>query len=125
MTVVEDDLPFAAEAILPELVEAASRSGHRTEATIAFDTLSGRALAAATPTALGVSSRSAALLRNGQRAEDAYRRRGRDHGCVAERSPLTSAAAPRTAPQTQYSLPELCSAGRLPDLPSPIRVTRA
>jgi hypothetical protein len=72
MTVVEDDLPFAAEAILPELVEAASRSGHRTEATIAFDTLSGRALAAATPTALGVSSRSAALLRNGQRAEDAY-----------------------------------------------------
>ena len=73
MTVVEDDLPFVTEMILPELVEASWRSDRRREAATAFATLSERALAAGTPMALGKRSRSAALLSDGDRAERAYR----------------------------------------------------
>ena len=72
MTVVENDLPFVTEMILPELVEAAWRIDRRREATIAFGTLSERALAAGTAVALGIRSRCAALLTDGDRAERAY-----------------------------------------------------
>jgi DNA-binding CsgD family transcriptional regulator len=72
MPVVEGDLPFITELILPELVEAACRSNRRSEATIAFDTLSERALAVGTPVALGKRSRCAALLSDDDRAERAY-----------------------------------------------------
>src|SRR5262249_22816603 len=73
MTVIEDDSPLAAETILPELIEAACRSDRRREATIPFATLSERALAVSTPWALGMRSRCAALLSDGERAEQAYR----------------------------------------------------
>ena len=72
MTVVEDDLPFVTEMILPELVEASWRSDRRPEAATAFGTLSERALAAGTPIALGKRARCAALLSDGDRAERAY-----------------------------------------------------
>jgi DNA-binding CsgD family transcriptional regulator len=72
ITVVEDDIPFVTELILPELVEAAWRSDRRREATIAFGTLSERTLAAATPVALGKRSACAALLSDGDTAERAY-----------------------------------------------------
>jgi DNA-binding CsgD family transcriptional regulator len=69
--VVRDDLPFLAELVLPELIEATCRTGRRAEATRAFGTLSERALEAGTSIALGVRARCAALLSDG-RAEDAY-----------------------------------------------------
>jgi DNA-binding CsgD family transcriptional regulator len=58
---------------LPELIEAACRSDRRAEALTAFGTLSERTLAAGTPWALGVRSRCAAMIEEGDRAEDAYR----------------------------------------------------
>jgi DNA-binding CsgD family transcriptional regulator len=70
--VVRDDLPFLAELVLPELVEAASRTGRRAEAATAFGTLSERALAAGTARALGVRARCEALCSEDGRAEDAY-----------------------------------------------------
>jgi DNA-binding CsgD family transcriptional regulator len=70
--VVRDDLPFLAELLLPELIEAARRTGRSAEATSAFGTLSERALAAGTDIALGVRSRCEALLSDGGRAEHAY-----------------------------------------------------
>jgi DNA-binding CsgD family transcriptional regulator len=70
--VVRDDLPFLAELILPELVEAASRTGRRADAASAFSTLSERALAAGTSRALGVRARCEALLSEDRRAEHAY-----------------------------------------------------
>jgi len=72
-TVVRDDLPFLAELVLPELVEAACRTGRRTEATSAFGTLSERTLAAGTSRALGVRARCEALLSEDSRAEHAYK----------------------------------------------------
>jgi DNA-binding CsgD family transcriptional regulator len=72
MTVVDDDPAFTAEATLPELIEAAWRCDRRSEALSAFRVLSERTLAAGTPWALGVRSRCAALIEEGDRAEDAY-----------------------------------------------------
>ncbi len=72
MTVVEDDVPFVTELILPELVEAAWRSNRQREATTAFGTLSERTLAVGTPVALGKRSGCAALLSDGDRAESNY-----------------------------------------------------
>jgi len=71
--VVKYDLPFLAELLLPELVEAACRTGRRAEAMSAFDTLSERALAAGTSRALGVRARCAALLSEENDAEYVYR----------------------------------------------------
>ena len=71
-TVVRDDLPFLAELVLPELIEAAWRTGRRAEAASAFATLSERALAAGTCRALGVRARCAALVSEDDRAEHAY-----------------------------------------------------
>jgi DNA-binding CsgD family transcriptional regulator len=71
-TVIENDLPFVAEMVMAELVEAACRSDRRPEANVAFGTLSERALAAGTPVALGIRSRCLALLSGGDRADRAY-----------------------------------------------------
>ena len=70
--VVQDDVPFLAEVTLPELIEAAARSGRRNEAMSAYQIMSERALAADTPEALGIRSRCAALLDDGEGAEACY-----------------------------------------------------
>jgi DNA-binding CsgD family transcriptional regulator len=70
--VVRDDLAFPAECALPELIEAAVRSGRRDEAASAFTVLAGRTGAAGTPWALGVRARCQALLADGNGAEEAY-----------------------------------------------------
>jgi DNA-binding CsgD family transcriptional regulator len=70
--VVRDDLAVTAERALPELIEAAVRSGHRDAAVSAFAVLADRTSAAGTPWALGVRARCQALLADGNAAEDAY-----------------------------------------------------
>jgi hypothetical protein len=70
--VVRDDLPFTAEQALPELIEAAARSGQRDAAAGAFTVLADRTSAAGTPWALGVRARCQALLADGNGAENAY-----------------------------------------------------
>jgi len=70
--VVRDDLPFTAERALPELIEAAVRSGRRDAAASAFAVLADRTSAAGTPWALGLRARCRALLADGNGAEDAY-----------------------------------------------------
>jgi DNA-binding CsgD family transcriptional regulator len=70
--VVRDDLPFTAEGALPELIEAAVRSGQRDAAASAFAVLADRTTAAGTPWALGLHARCLALLADGNGAEDAY-----------------------------------------------------
>ena len=73
MTVFENDSAYTAEGILPELIESAFRAGEREVAATALETLSRRALAAATPWGLGLRARCAALLAEGAEAEDSYR----------------------------------------------------
>lgn len=73
LPVIEDDPACTAEATLPELVEAAARSGQHETAARAFRMLSERALAAGTPWALGLRARCEALVDEGGNAEDAYR----------------------------------------------------
>jgi DNA-binding CsgD family transcriptional regulator len=70
--VIDDDPSLTAEATLPELIEAATRSGNREAAFGAFETLSERALAAGTPWALGLRARCRALMDDSGQAEDAY-----------------------------------------------------
>jgi DNA-binding CsgD family transcriptional regulator len=70
--VVKDDLVTVAEWTLPELIEAAVRSGHHDAAASAFATLASRTSTAGTPWALGVRARCQALLADGAEAEDAY-----------------------------------------------------
>ena len=72
-TVSENDPAYTAEVILPELVESAYRAGEHEIAATALETLSQRALAAATPWGLGLRARCAALLAEGAEAEDSYR----------------------------------------------------
>jgi DNA-binding CsgD family transcriptional regulator len=72
LDVVADDLPFSAEMALPELIEAAVRSGRRDAAARAFTALADRASTAGTPWALGVRARCQALLDDTDSAEDAY-----------------------------------------------------
>jgi DNA-binding CsgD family transcriptional regulator len=72
LPVVRDDLPFTAERTLPELIEAAVRSGQRDAAASAFAVLADRTSAAGTPWALGVRARCRALLAGGNDAEDTY-----------------------------------------------------
>jgi DNA-binding CsgD family transcriptional regulator len=72
-TVLENDAAYTAEGILPELVESAYRAGEHEIAATALETLSQRALAAATPWGLGLRARCAALLAEGAEAEDSYR----------------------------------------------------
>jgi DNA-binding CsgD family transcriptional regulator len=73
LTVIENDPAYTVEGALPELIEAAFRAGERQVAATAYETLSQRALAAATPWGLGLRARCAALLAEGAEAEDSYR----------------------------------------------------
>jgi DNA-binding CsgD family transcriptional regulator len=73
LTMAENDPAYTVEVILPELVEAAFRAGEREVAATAYKTLSQRALAAGMPWGLGLRARCAALLAEGDDAEDAYR----------------------------------------------------
>jgi len=59
--------------ILPELIEAAVRSGQAARATEALDRLAETTRAAGTDWALGIEARSRALLGSNQAAEDLYR----------------------------------------------------
>jgi DNA-binding CsgD family transcriptional regulator len=59
--------------ILPELIEAAVRSGHTARAADALEPLAETTRAAATEWALGTEARSRALLAANQAAEDLYR----------------------------------------------------
>lgn len=72
LAVIADDTPATAEMALPELIEAAARAGQRDVADSAFETMSERALAAGTPWALGLRARCAALIDDGERAEEHY-----------------------------------------------------
>jgi DNA-binding CsgD family transcriptional regulator len=58
---------------LPELVEAATRCGQSAIASAAIESLSERTRAAGTELALGILSRSTALLSDGEVAESLYR----------------------------------------------------
>jgi DNA-binding NarL/FixJ family response regulator len=70
--VVEHDPPFTAEAMLPELIEAAVRSDSQQAAASAYAILAERARTAGTPWALGLRARCQALLSKDMNAEAAY-----------------------------------------------------
>jgi DNA-binding CsgD family transcriptional regulator len=59
--------------VLPELIEAAVRSGHPDLAGDAFEQLSQTTTASGTDWALGIEARSSALLTEGSTAEEHYR----------------------------------------------------
>ncbi len=68
----EDDPLVAGSWVLPNLVEAAARSGHERAARDALNRLSERARASGTPLALGFLARSRALLAGDAEAESLY-----------------------------------------------------
>jgi DNA-binding CsgD family transcriptional regulator len=70
--VIDNDAARTAERTLPELIEAAIRTGDYEAAATAQKSLSERAFAAATPWALGLQARCAALLAEGADAEGYY-----------------------------------------------------
>lgn len=72
LAVIDHDPPFITEMTLPELVEAATRSGNQAVARSAFATLAERTTAAGTPWALGIRARCQALLDEDENAEAAY-----------------------------------------------------
>ena len=72
MRIYDDDPPGFGNRILPEIVEAATRSGERRTARAALDRLADRATASGTPWALGMLARSRALLAPGSGAEAFY-----------------------------------------------------
>jgi DNA-binding CsgD family transcriptional regulator len=72
LPVVQHDAVYTAEQTLPELVEAAVRSGNHEAAARAFATLDSRARTAGTAWALGVRARCRALISDGRQAEAAY-----------------------------------------------------
>ncbi|HEY3649558.1 MAG TPA: AAA family ATPase [Streptosporangiaceae bacterium] len=70
--VIDNDPARTTERTLPELVEAAIRTGDYEAAATARKSLSERAFAAATPWALGLQARCEALLAEGADAEGYY-----------------------------------------------------
>ena len=70
--VIDHDPAFTAEHTVPELVEAAVRSGNQKAAARAFAILDSRARTAGTAWALGLRARAQALMSDGERAEHAY-----------------------------------------------------
>ena len=68
----EDDAPHLVNYVLPDLVEAAARSGETGLADAALGRLAERAAAAGTPLALGLLARSRALLAGDADAEPLY-----------------------------------------------------
>jgi DNA-binding NarL/FixJ family response regulator len=72
LPVIEHDPPFTAEAILPELIEAAVRSDSQQAAASAYAILAERTRTAGTPWALGIRARCRALLSKDRDAEAAY-----------------------------------------------------
>lgn len=72
LPLIRADPVFTAELTLPELIEAAVRSGHWQAARSAFATLADRAGTAGTPWALGLRARCQALLEEDGGAEAAY-----------------------------------------------------
>jgi DNA-binding CsgD family transcriptional regulator len=69
---VQDELGFAVW-VLPELVEAAARSGEPSVAAGALEQLTERTCLSSTDWARGIDARSRALLNEGRLAEDLYR----------------------------------------------------
>jgi DNA-binding CsgD family transcriptional regulator len=69
----EEDAPASGNRALQDLIEAAVRTGNTDTATAALDRLGERALASATPWALGVLARSRALLASDTTADSLYR----------------------------------------------------
>jgi DNA-binding CsgD family transcriptional regulator len=70
--VCEDDAPVIGTSVLPELVEACARLGRRDRAEAALVRYEERALATGTPLALGLLSRSRALLAEPGQARHQY-----------------------------------------------------
>jgi DNA-binding CsgD family transcriptional regulator len=73
LDILRDDPPGHGTHILPDLIEAASRTGDRAAATAALDRLAGRAAAGGTQLALGLLARSRALLADDAAADRLYR----------------------------------------------------
>ncbi len=71
--IYDDDPPGFGNRILPEIVEAAARSGEHRAARAALGRLTDRATASGTPWALGMLARSRALLAHKSDAENFYR----------------------------------------------------
>jgi DNA-binding CsgD family transcriptional regulator len=69
----QDDSPVAGSWVLPNVVEAAARSGHQSIARDGLNRLSERAEASGTPLALGFLARSRALLAGDAEAESLYK----------------------------------------------------
>ena len=90
MRIYDDDPPGFGNRVLPEIVEAATRSGERRAARAALGRLADRATASGTPWALGMLARSRALLAPGSGAEPSTRRHWRT--CPAHRSAPNSPA---------------------------------
>jgi ATP/maltotriose-dependent transcriptional regulator MalT len=67
-----DEVPITIRA-LPELVEAATRTGKSEAAAAAFERLTERTQAAGTDYALGIEARTRALLSEGTAADELYR----------------------------------------------------
>ena len=73
LNVYRDDPPDLGTHVLPDLVEAAARSGCQDIARVALDRLSDRATASGTPLASGLLARSRALLADNATAESLHR----------------------------------------------------
>jgi len=77
--------------VLPDLVEAASRSGRRDDAAEALELLRSRVAAARTPLGLGVLARAEALMAEGSVAEGHYREAVERLGAPESRADLARA----------------------------------